>query len=40
MPKHDKVMPQARHHYTRFDQVDRLYAASEAVPDLAFMQGY
>ena len=29
--------PQARHHFTRFDQVDRLCSVSEAVPDLAYM---
>ena len=29
--------PQARHHFTRFDQVDRLCSASEAEADLGFM---
>ena len=29
--------PQARHHFTRFDQVDQLVRASEADPDLGFM---
>ena len=29
--------PQARHHYTRFDQVDQLVGASESGPDLGFM---
>ena len=29
--------PQARHHYTRFDQVNALVSASEADPDLGFM---
>ena len=29
--------PQARHHFTLADQVDRLVAASEADPDLGFM---
>ena len=29
--------PQARHHFTRFDQVDQLVSASEAEADLAFM---
>ena len=29
--------PQARHHFTRFDQVDQLVGASEADPDLGFM---
>ena len=31
------VSPQARHHFTRFDQVDRLVGASEADADLGFM---
>ena len=31
------VTPQARHHYTRFDQVDQLVGASEADPNLGFM---
>ena len=29
--------PQARHHFTRFDQVDLLVRASEATPDTGFM---
>ena len=29
--------PQARHHFTRFDQVNQLVSASEADPDLGFM---
>ena len=29
--------PQARHHFTRFDQVDQLAAAREADADLGFM---
>ena len=29
--------PQARHHFTRFDQVDQLVGASEADPDMGFM---
>ena len=29
--------PQARHHFTRFDQVNQLVSASEAQPDLGFM---
>ena len=29
--------PQARHHYTRFDQVNQLVGASEADPNLGFM---
>ena len=29
--------PQARHHFTRFDQVEQLVAASEADADLGFM---
>ena len=29
--------PQARHHFTRVDQVNQLVAASEADPDLGFM---
>ena len=31
------LTPQARHHYTRFDQVDQLVSASEADPELGFM---
>ena len=33
---HDAVA-KARHHFTRFDQVDQLVGASEADPDLGFM---
>ena len=29
--------PQARHHFTQADQVNRLVSASEADPDLGFM---
>ena len=29
--------PQARHHFTRFDQVNQLVEASEADPDMGFM---
>ena len=29
--------PQARHHFTRFDQVNQLVGASEANADLGFM---
>ncbi len=36
MPK-DALTPQARHHFTRFDQVDQLVGASEADADLGFM---
>ena len=32
-----KYSPQARHHFTRFDQVDLLVRASEADPDTGFM---
>ena len=32
-----KDTPQARHHFTRFDQVDHLVGASEADPDVGFM---
>ena len=32
-----EASPQARHHFTRFDQVDQLVEASEATPDLGFM---
>ena len=28
--------PQARHHFTRFDQVDQLVLASEADPERGF----
>ena len=31
------VTPQARHHYTRFDQVDQLVGASETDPEMGFM---
>ena len=33
----DALTPQARHHFTRFDQVNQLVSASEAEADLAFM---
>ena len=33
----DALTPQARHHFTRFDQVDQLVGASEADADLGFM---
>ena len=36
MPK-DALTPQARHHFTRFDQVGQLVGASEADVDLGFM---
>ena len=36
MPK-DPLTPQARHHFTRFDQVDQLVSASEANPERGFM---
>ena len=36
MPK-DALTPQARHHFTRFDQVDQLCSASEADADTGFM---
>ena len=29
--------PQARHHFTQADQVNRLVAASETDPDMGFM---
>ena len=32
-----EATPQARHHFTRFDQVNQLVRASEADPDLGFM---
>ena len=32
-----EASPQALHHFTRFDQVNQLVAASEADPDLGFM---
>ena len=36
-PELSQMTPQARHHYTRFDQVDQLVGASEADPDIGFM---
>ena len=33
----DALTPQARHHFTRFDQVNQLVGASEADADLGFM---
>ena len=36
MPK-APLTPQARHHFTRFDQVDQLIAANEADPEIGFM---
>ena len=36
MPK-DALTPQARHHFTRFDQIGQLVGASEADADLGFM---
>ena len=32
-----EASPQARHHFTRVDQVNQLVGASEADPDLSFM---
>ena len=32
-----EASPQARHHFTRFDQVNQLVGDSEADPDLGFM---
>ena len=32
-----EASPQARHHFTSFDQVNQLVGASEADPDLGFM---
>ena len=32
-----EASPQARHHFTRFDQVNQLVSASEADADLGFM---
>ena len=32
-----EASPQARHHFTRFDQVNQLVGASEADPDRGFM---
>ena len=37
MPAIRDASPQARHHFTRFDQVNQLVGASEADPDLGFM---
>ena len=34
---HRAATPQARHHFTRLDQIDQLVAASEADADLGFM---
>ena len=36
-PRSATPPPQARHHFTRFDQVNQLVGASEADPDLGFM---
>ena len=36
-PAIPSASPQARHHFTVADQVDRLVAASEADPDRGFM---
>ena len=36
-PAPSLVTPQARHHYTRFDQVNQLVGASEADPEMGFM---
>ena len=36
-PALSHVTPQARHHFTRFDQVDQLVGASEADPEIGFM---
>ena len=36
MPK-NALTPQARHHFTRFDQVSHLVGASEADPDIGYM---
>ena len=33
----DALTPQARHHFTRFDQIDQLVGTSEADADLGFM---
>ena len=35
--KKDALTPQARHHFTRFDQVDQLVSARDAEADLGFM---
>ena len=37
VPAIPSASPQARHHFTRFDQVNQLVGASEADPDLGFM---
>ena len=37
VPALREASPQARHHFTRFDQVNLLVSASEADPDLGFM---
>ena len=37
VPAIREASPQARHHFTRFDQVNQLVGASEADPDLGFM---
>ena len=34
--KNEKLTPQACHHFTRFDQVDRPVGAIEAVPDISY----
>ena len=31
------LTPQAKHHFTRFDQVSQLVGASEAVPDVGYL---
>ena len=36
-PALSHVTPQARHHFTRFDQVDRLVAAGESDPEIGYM---
>ncbi len=36
-PALSQVTPQARHHFTLFDQVDQLVGASEADAELGFM---
>ena len=37
MPAIRDASPQARHHFTRFDQVNQLVGASESDADLGFM---
>ena len=37
MKENLQTSPQARHHYTRFDQIEQLVGASEVDPDLGFM---